>query len=58
MGVSGGYQAARHGPSMSPGCSDEAWAIVKPYLHKWAAKTHNVEEQGGKLVNGKSFSFS
>lgn len=40
MGVSGGYQAARHGPSMSPGCSKEAWDVIGPYLRKWAAKTH------------------
>ncbi|CAD6588717.1 MAG: hypothetical protein TREMPRED_005142 [Tremellales sp. Tagirdzhanova-0007] len=39
MGVSGGYQAARHGPSMSPGCTEEAYKIVEPYLKKWAAKT-------------------
>ncbi|KAK8866062.1 6-phosphogluconate dehydrogenase (decarboxylating) [Kwoniella newhampshirensis] len=43
MGVSGGYQAARHGPSMSPGCSPEAWDYLKPYLEKWAAKAPNGE---------------
>ncbi|WWD17736.1 6-phosphogluconate dehydrogenase (decarboxylating) [Kwoniella shandongensis] len=43
MGVSGGYQAARHGPSMSPGCSPEAWEYLKPYLEKWSAKAPNGE---------------
>jgi len=42
-GVSGGYQAARHGPSMSPGGTKEAYAIAEPYLKKWAAKTPNGE---------------
>ncbi|OCF41600.1 6-phosphogluconate dehydrogenase (decarboxylating) [Kwoniella heveanensis CBS 569] len=43
MGVSGGYQAARHGPSMSPGCTKKAWEYLKPYLEKWSAKTKNGE---------------
>ncbi|KAI3396551.1 hypothetical protein diail_12075 [Diaporthe ilicicola] len=39
MGVSGGYQAARHGPSISPGVSSpEAWDAVWPLLTKLAAK--------------------
>ncbi|KKY30791.1 putative 6-phosphogluconate dehydrogenase [Diaporthe ampelina] len=39
MGVSGGYQAARHGPSISPGASSpEAWDAVWPLLTKLAAK--------------------
>ncbi|KUI57392.1 6-phosphogluconate dehydrogenase, decarboxylating [Cytospora mali] len=39
MGVSGGYQAARHGPSISPGASSpEAWEVVWPFLTKVAAK--------------------
>jgi len=43
MGVSGGYQAARHGPSMSVGCDEETWDIVKPYLEKWTAHTPQGE---------------
>ncbi|KAL7417270.1 6-phosphogluconate dehydrogenase [Mrakia frigida] len=39
MGVSGGYQAARRGPSMSAGGEREAYDIVEPLLKKWAAKT-------------------
>jgi 6-phosphogluconate dehydrogenase len=38
-GVSGGYQSARRGPSMSPGGEREAYALVEPLLAKWAAKT-------------------
>lgn len=37
-GVSGGYQAARHGPSMSPGGAREAYDHAAPLLQKWAAK--------------------
>ncbi|WWC66396.1 6-phosphogluconate dehydrogenase (decarboxylating) [Kwoniella pini CBS 10737] len=43
MGVSGGYQAARHGPSCSPGGTEEAWKVIKPYLETWAAKTPEGE---------------
>lgn len=38
MGVSGGYQSARHGPSISPGGSEEALDVVMPFLEKIAAK--------------------
>jgi 6-phosphogluconate dehydrogenase len=36
-------QAARHGPSMSPGCSEKTWKYIQPYLEKWAAKTKDGE---------------
>jgi 6-phosphogluconate dehydrogenase len=38
MGVSGGYQSSRRGPSMSPGGDKEAYAKVEPFLKDWAAK--------------------
>ena len=38
MGVSGGYQAARRGPSMCPGSDDESLDLVLPLLRKAAAK--------------------
>ena len=38
MGVSGGYQSARRGPSMSPGGSKGAVDEVLPLLEKFAAK--------------------
>lgn len=37
-GVSGGYQSARHGPSMSPGGNKEAVEKMLPFLQKAAAK--------------------
>ncbi|OZJ02724.1 hypothetical protein BZG36_05103, partial [Bifiguratus adelaidae] len=38
MGVSGGYQSARHGPSMSPGDDKDAVDMVLPLLEKFSAK--------------------
>ena len=38
MGVSGGYQSARHGPSMSPGGNKKAVEELLPFLKKAAAK--------------------
>lgn len=40
MGVSGGYQAARRGPSMCPGGEEVALDLVLPLLEKVAAKDH------------------
>lgn len=39
MGVSGGYQSARRGPSMSPGGDKEAVEFVLPLLESFAAKS-------------------
>lgn len=38
MGVSGGYQSARHGPSISPGGSAEALDLVLPFLERLSAR--------------------
>lgn len=38
MGVSGGYQSARRGPSLSPGGDAKAIALVMPFLEQYAAK--------------------
>jgi 6-phosphogluconate dehydrogenase len=38
VGVSGGYQAARHGPSLSPGGDAAAVKRVLPLLEKYAAR--------------------
>lgn len=43
-GVSGGYQAARRGPSMSPGGEEKALDLLMPFFEKVAAKAPN----GGK----------
>ncbi|MDH4115935.1 MAG: decarboxylating NADP(+)-dependent phosphogluconate dehydrogenase [Acidimicrobiia bacterium] len=37
-GVSGGEEGARHGPSIMPGGSEEAWPVVQPILQAVAAK--------------------
>jgi 6-phosphogluconate dehydrogenase len=37
-GVSGGYQSARHGPSMAPGGNPEALRSVMPFLRTLSAK--------------------
>jgi 6-phosphogluconate dehydrogenase len=41
-GVSGGEEGARHGPSLMPGGSPEAWAHVKPILQAVAAKVDGI----------------
>lgn len=41
MGVSGGEEGARHGPSLMPGGSKEAYAALKPFLESVAAKTES-----------------
>ncbi|KAJ5129523.1 6-phosphogluconate dehydrogenase decarboxylating [Penicillium bovifimosum] len=38
MGVSGGYQSARRGPSLSPGGDAKAIELVMPFLESYAAK--------------------
>ncbi|MDX1586636.1 MAG: decarboxylating NADP(+)-dependent phosphogluconate dehydrogenase [Balneolaceae bacterium] len=38
MGVSGGEEGARHGPSLMPGGSHETWKELKPLLQNIAAK--------------------
>ena len=52
MGVSGGYQAARRGPSMCPGGSDDALKRVMPLLEKVAAKDQNGTPCVGKAGQG------
>lgn len=42
-GISGGEEGARHGPSIMPGGSVEAWPIIKPIFQGIAAK---AEEDG------------
>ena len=38
MGVSGGYQSARRGPSLSPGGDSKAMELVMPLLEAYSAK--------------------
>ena len=39
MGVSGGQEGARHGPSLMPGGSKQAWERLRPVLEQIAATT-------------------
>jgi len=41
MGVSGGEEGARNGPSLMPGGNKEAWSEIKSIYTKIAAKTFN-----------------
>jgi 6-phosphogluconate dehydrogenase len=41
MGVSGGEEGARHGPSLMPGGSTEAYERLRPVLEEIAAKTES-----------------
>lgn len=41
MGVSGGEEGARHGPSLMPGGPREAYDLVSPILSKIAAQTED-----------------
>ena len=43
VGVSGGEEGARHGPSIMPGGNADAWPHVKPILQAIAAKTKDGE---------------
>lgn len=42
-GISGGEEGARHGPSIMPGGSKEAWKELKPLLQAIAAKSDSGE---------------
>ncbi|KAK4543302.1 hypothetical protein LTR36_005661 [Oleoguttula mirabilis] len=51
-GVSGGYQAARRGPSMCPGADDETLSLVLPTLRKVAAKDPQGNPCVGRVGTG------
>jgi 6-phosphogluconate dehydrogenase len=48
-GVSGGEEGARFGPSLMPGCSEEAWKQIEPI---WQAISAKVDPQSGKPIEG------
>ncbi|KAL9128933.1 MAG: hypothetical protein Q9217_002487 [Psora testacea] len=54
MGVSGGYQAARRGPSMCPGGEERALDIVLPLLRQVAAKDSKGNACVGRCGMGGS----
>merc|ERR1719378_586705 len=43
MGVSGGEEGARYGPSMMPGGNPKAWPHIKPIFQSICAKSDNGE---------------
>ena len=56
MGVSGGEEGARKGPSMMPGGDEEAYEIIKPILEKIAAQV-NGEPTVAFMGNGSAGHF-
>jgi 6-phosphogluconate dehydrogenase len=52
MGVSGGYQSARRGPSMSPGGDDKALDLIMPFLEKMSSKDAKGKPCVGKVGQG------
>jgi 6-phosphogluconate dehydrogenase len=48
-GVSGGEEGARFGPSLMPGGSPEAWALIKPI---WDSISAKVDPSNGKPLEG------
>jgi 6-phosphogluconate dehydrogenase len=51
-GVSGGYQAARRGPSMCPGGQDKALEVMLPVFEKMAAKAEDGSPCVAKIGEG------
>jgi 6-phosphogluconate dehydrogenase len=43
LGISGGEEGARRGPSLMPGGSPAAWPLIKDLLRSIAARTHDGE---------------
>ena len=48
-GVSGGEEGARYGPSLMPGCSEEAWGEIKDI---WTSISAKVDPDTGKPIEG------
>jgi len=53
-GVSGGYQSARRGPSMSPGGDKHGVNAILPFLERVAAKDSKGQPCVGNMGNGGS----
>jgi len=50
IGVSGGEEGARHGPSIMPGGSRKAWEHVEPMLKCIAAKAPSGKPRGERIA--------
>jgi len=57
MGVSGGEEGARYGPSMMPGGASEAWPHIKNIVQTIAAKADNGEPCADWVGEGGSGHF-
>ncbi len=57
MGVSGGEEGARFGPSMMPGGSEKAWETIKPMMESIAAKASDDSPCCEWIGNGGSGHF-
>lgn len=44
VGISGGEEGARHGPSIMPGGDKRAWPHIAPYLQSISAKVEKTDE--------------
>ena len=49
MGISGGEEGARHGPSLMPGCAEETYKLIEPILTKCAAQVERTGPCAGYL---------
>ncbi len=52
MGVSGGEEGARRGPSLMPGGDPEAWPVIRPLVEAIAARTEEGEPCTGWVGEG------
>lgn len=57
MGVSGGEEGARNGPSLMPGTSSEAWKQIQPIFEPIAAKAFDGSPCCARIGNGGSGHF-
>lgn len=49
MGISGGEEGARHGPSLMPGCTKDTYKLIEPILTKCAAQVERTGPCAGYL---------
>ena len=53
MGISGGAEGARHGPSLMPGGSKHAYQALAPILNAMVRSGRSRVEWSGSLVAGR-----
>lgn len=57
MGVSGGEEGARNGPSLMPGTASEAWRMIQPIFEPIAAKAFDGSPCCARIGNGGAGHF-